>query len=570
MKGEFQDLYKELFKDNIQLSTIKIGIFIYIIIGLNYQFVEKFETIAYINYASTLVYITMYILLIYSKIPLKLTTQFIILVLYLNGCLSSYYFFSIGLSTLYWFTIIPLFALLVSNINNTLIWGLISILSILLYSYLIPRNLLPYIDSHRINPYYLSDQLQINITIMVFVYFNHKLFKKVVEHILENNEKLIQAKKKIEETQQSKDLFFANISHELRTPLNSIIGTATLMKNKNTDSSVVDDIDNIHFSSKLLLKIINDILDLSKLNDNKFILNPSNENLKQCIENVFHLLQREMNEKKIQYTLSFSNDFPEYAYFDKIRVLQIILNLLSNAKKFTEIGYVKLDCSIDKGNINISIIDSGIGIEDSFIKNLFNNYVQENKNISKKYGGTGLGLSISYKLAKLMQGDIVCESKKGIGSTFTFSFPYVEMDATVLPTPKIPDNIINESLTILIAEDNKMNLFIIQKLIQNHFKNFTIYTAENGLEVIEQLEKHPSIELILMDIQMPEMDGIEATKMIRKTNESIKIIALTASSFDNLVEECKGAGMNGYIIKPFEIEQLIDAISHVFSGKFYF
>jgi len=236
------------------------------------------------------------------------------------------------------------------------------------------------------------------------------------------NLKLNLANQEIIELQKSKELFFAKISHEIRTPLNSIIGVTERLRSDELPLQHSKYLDILSSSSNLLLKTINDILDLSKLNENKLNLNIKQDNIRSTVDNCFNILKIQADLKNLKYQIFYSPDFPQLALIDEFRLSQILINLLANAIKFTDSGSVILYCEKDAANkLIFEIVDTGIGIDPSDISKLFTNYTQlHNKS---KNGGTGLGLSLSYKLAKLMNGDIKCTSQKNSGSKFSLIIP---------------------------------------------------------------------------------------------------------------------------------------------------
>jgi CheY-like chemotaxis protein len=328
------------------------------------------------------------------------------------------------------------------------------------------------------------------------------------------------------------------------------------------------------FSGKLLLQIVNDILDFSKIQEGKLELNSTPEDLYSFVDKLAKVSEEKLNKKEIAFVAHIQPGTPRYLYFDTYRVRQILLNLLDNAVKFTapEGGIMLLieheEFDYNTAKINFHIIDSGIGIDHNKIGEIFKPFTQEDSSTTRKFGGTGLGLSICSQLAELMQGSIKVRSKKMIGSVFTFDAILnicdiervkkfsIESKASI-PLKKCPFN-------ILLAEDNLINQKVVKNILEKLEAKLLI--ANNGQEVIELLD-HNQIDLILMDIQMPILDGLEATALIRnsdkETKNQIPIIALTAHALIEEKEKYLAAGMNDYVTKPVDKYKLVDAIHKV-------
>jgi signal transduction histidine kinase len=322
--------------------------------------------------------------------------------------------------SLYWLAMCPMIAFAVNDRINAFHWSILSFLSSCILGILIYIYYPIFIIEAKI--FHIFDQIFLNLVILIAIYFMDKIYSSAFDKYSEINLKLSNANQEIIGLQKSKELFFAKISHEIRTPLNSIIGVTERLRSDELSSHHTKYLDILSSSSNILLKTINDILDISKLNENKLKLNIKQDNIRFTVDNCFNILKIQAEQKNLKYQIFYSPEFPQYAHIDEFRFSQILINLLANAIKFTDEGSVILFCQIDSNdNLIFEIEDTGIGIDQTDISKLFTNYTQLN-NIPKN-SGTGLGLSLSYKLAKLMNGDIHCTSKKNSGSRFCFFLP---------------------------------------------------------------------------------------------------------------------------------------------------
>ncbi len=384
---------------------------------------------------------------------------------------------------------------------------------------------------------------------------------------------LRKAKEKAEATTKTKSDFLASMSHEIRTPMNGIIATASLLKNTDLNDTQKDYVDIIDYSANNLLTIINDILDISKIEAGQITLEHIDFNLHNVINETLKLLKPKAREKEIRFEAHIDESVPLYAKGDPIRLKQIVINLANNAIKFTSEGSVKIEVeTIEKADSYrkylFKVVDTGIGIPKAAHDKLFKEYLQAEISTSRKFGGTGLGLSISKKLVELMQGEIGFESEEGKGSTFWFTARLAigKEPPYDLSDPEAIGNGENHKLRILIAEDNLMN----QKVVIATLKNLghKLEVADNGRIALDMHKKTP-YDVILMDVQMPVMDGFESTALIRKWEQQngntnkVRIIAMTASAMKEDREKCLEAGMDEYISKPFkalELARILDEL----------
>ncbi len=379
-----------------------------------------------------------------------------------------------------------------------------------------------------------------------------------------------------EDGSKAKSDFLANMSHEIRTPLNGIIGFTHLLMNTEMNHNQLEYMDAINESATILKGIINDVLDLSKIESRNLELYIEKIDLLELVHHVVFLFKHQASQKRIDLILKIDDAVPQYIFTDSVRLKQILINLLGNALKFTSFGQIELDlihiktAKKNETTLQFSIKDTGIGIKLQNQEKIFQSFIQEDNSTTRKFGGTGLGLSITNQLLGLMNSKLQLTSEFGKGSNFYFILD-VKKSNTKNKLKKIieksSENKINaikteKTIRILVVEDNRINMLLTKKLLEKIVPNSIIFEASDGNEAIMMFHKE-ELDLILMDVQMPIKNGYEATIEIRKINpaENIPVIALSAGILMEDKQRCFDSGMNDFISKPIVEDELQQKIA---------
>ncbi|MEF1279321.1 ATP-binding protein [Vibrio fortis] len=366
----------------------------------------------------------------------------------------------------------------------------------------------------------------------------------------------IESRRRAEESERSTRDFVAMINHELRTPLNGLLGSAELISDTELTEPQREIINNLSQSGEFLRTIINDLLDYSKINAGMLELIPKTfalRDLKNTIESIF--INR-ATEKQLDFTISIGKQVPAYFNGDLERITQLFVNLIGNAIKFTEEGYVRVDVSWKDGQFVFAVEDTGVGIAETAINTLFDPFTQADRSSSRNYEGTGLGLAICRKLVSLMNGHISVKSEQGVGTTFTIALPLIVVETSHYEE-KVKESIVSDTglslLKVLVVDDIKMNQIIIQQMLRKHEIEPAI--ANNGVEGFE-LASANEYDVVFMDCRMPIMDGFEATEKLRAKGYSKSIVALTAGTTLEERERCIECGMDDILSKPYTANDL--------------
>jgi Signal transduction histidine kinase len=369
--------------------------------------------------------------------------------------------------------------------------------------------------------------------------------------------------------------FLSRMSHELRTPMNGVLGMTQLARNADTKEQRMEYIDKIHSSATLLLRIINDILDISKIEAGKMAIETSPFRVEVIMDNIRDMILPRTQEKGLEFTIVSDDSVPEMAIGDSLRISQVLLNITGNAVKFTSTGSITISCcakelSDNKLRLEFNVRDTGIGMNEEQQKSVFTPFTQADNSTARKFGGTGLGLSISKALVELMNGEINVKSTPGQGSSFTFHVIVSLYNSSIASEKESSETVAHiryDGLKLLLVEDNEINQIIAKETLSE--MGFSVSVADNGRQGVDAF-RAGEYDLIFMDIRMPIMDGIEATQEIRRIEtacaesgqpiKSIPIIAMTANVMQEDRDATKNAGMNGHVSKPIDEDEIRKAL----------
>ncbi len=410
-----------------------------------------------------------------------------------------------------------------------------------------------------------NTEIPLQMSLSPTTWDNKHVIAAVIRDFTERKEfeqKLILAKDKAEEASRLKTEFLHNVSHEVRTPVNGIMGFSELLGKENlSQEKRLKYIDIVNQSCHQLLHIIDDILEISRLETKQTQVNIETFDLNALLKEIYSIFELQRKKNQISFSLHLNSKNENlFISTDKTKLSSIINNLVGNAFKFTNSGFIELGYNILDDQLELYISDSGVGIAKDRIKSIFGRFEQEEKEISLKAGGLGLGLSISLANAKLLNGDLSVTSEKGVGSTFYLRLPFTQNQKENDNMP-IPQDIKEKALkTILIAEDEEINFLYIEALLSDTSK-FEIWHAKNGQLAIELFKEKPNIDLVLMDLKMPVVNGFEATSKIKEINKEVPIIALSAYSTEEDKKKSFKSGCDDFLSKPFEKEEFYEILN---------
>lgn len=384
-----------------------------------------------------------------------------------------------------------------------------------------------------------------------------------------NSLKLLENKKIAEETNRAKSMFLANMSHEIRTPLNGLMGMLDMTLMSDLKGEQRENLEIARNCADILLNLINDILDISKVESNKIELEETRFDIRELVDKIADIHSARVEEKGLEFICNIEESVPAFIKGDGFRLQQVLNNLVSNAVKFTEQGKIQLEAKVlckseDSYTITFTVEDTGVGIEQKDMKQLFKLFSQVDGSFTRKYGGTGLGLVISQRLVNLMGGEIKVKSQKGSGSLFYFTIQMkTAEEADGVPEKRVVLDTSEKPGAILVVEDDKTNQVVTRKMLrQMGYQKIDV--ANDGYEAVSRIEKN-KYDIILMDIELPQMDGVETTRIIREKEKSagghIPIIAVTAFAQEEYKERFLRSGMDGFVSKPVEAVKLQEELN---------
>lgn len=430
-----------------------------------------------------------------------------------------------------------------------------SCICLLAYALFLKEQLYYAVDSMLIYTFYCLVYIIASVNMYIVVKSAHEYNKGMAEKAEE-----------AERANESKMLFLANMSHEIRTPMNAISGMAELSLNEDLTPQARENLENIRNSSKVLLAVVNDILDYSKMESGMMDIVPVTYSLSHLIKETVNMMMIRLSDKNVELKYTIQKELPDVYFGDEIRFRQILFNLLSNAIKFTDNGYILLDVSgeivkEDTAKLIVSVTDSGIGIRKEDLQRLFTSFQQLDSHKSHVREGTGLGLAICRELVSLMGGEITVESTYGVGSKFTFTLIQKISNKKEIAVFSNSANKDEETklkvnnAKVLIVDDNAVNLKVAQGLLKTF--NLTVDTCKSGRECLELMKKNRDYDLVFLDHMMPELDGIETLNLIRADSDEymkkVPIVALTANVMNGVRDMFISEGFNDYVPKPIDM-----------------
>ncbi len=415
----------------------------------------------------------------------------------------------------------------------------------------------------------------VGLVLMMICLSTYFIYQKSKEEERKAKQLLLEAAEKADAANKAKSTFLLNMSHDIRTPMNAIIGFTNIALHQNAVAEIHGSLEKVQESSNHLLSLLNDILDLSRIESGKAVFSPEPVDITELTDNVLAIVNGLLYNRDLKFEVYRDRPKNPYVFADAARIREVLTNLLGNAVKFTKDGgTVTLDISSYPGEDDKHMVaryivkDNGIGMSEEFQKNLFKPFSQEDdKGARTQYKGTGLGMAITKEYVRMMGGKIDVESKKGIGTTFTVEIPLELTEQDIHQKQEEPVHRDLTGVNVLMAEDNDLNAELATVMLED--AGMVVTRASDGKEVVELFKNHPrgTYDIILMDIMMPNMDGYQATKTIRAMEmerpdaSTIPIIALSANAFAEDIKDSVNSGMNGHVSKPFDMEEVTDTIA---------
>ena len=474
-----------------------------------------------------------------------------------------------------WMAAIPLIPFYAISRLTGLVWMLVVVCLQLAMAYItwqgwLPDN--PTLGAAQVMSSFASYTVVTLIVITVpFLYDN--LFRQAYAASFQRNLELEEKRKELLRTAALREQFIATVSHELRTPMNAILGfNNMLLARVSGNPQALKILNHTRQSADHLLTVINDVLDYSQLQAGKINVQAETFALRDTVHTAFDLFAQRVESMHLQYTCTIDDNVPHWVSADRHRLMQILVNLLGNAIKFTHQGHVTLAVRMQPLCVHFSVRDSGIGIPEAQQPKIFQRFVQAEDDTQSRYGGNGLGLSITQRLVELMGGHIGFESKSGVGSMFWFTLPLVEVAAPQIEKPKAkaPATPIDTVQRFLVVDDHPINRLLVRQILKNNWKNCELVEAENGLKALEALRQQ-DFDVILMDMVMPEMDGIEATTALRLTFDQpmrdTPVLGLTANVNPLDLERFAAAGVSSVVLKPFDANKVCAQVEEMLREK---
>ena len=473
-----------------------------------------------------------------------------------------------------WITLAPLVAFYVLGKKQGFIWLGLGIVEYLIVAWCTTSGLL--IESPKLGDEELRGSFATYTATLLAVLLTPFLYNNMFRNTFKMrgiyNRQLKENQEELKRVSAARELFIATVSHELRTPMNAILGFNRLLMQQVQDKpDALKILQHTQQSADHLLTVINDVLDFSQLQAGSISIHPENFVLQDTIDSATGLFLQRLKSTQLDFQCTVDADVPQWVRTDRHRLMQILVNLLGNAIKFTHQGFVHMRVTQKDGGVVFSIKDSGIGIALELQPQIFERFSQ-GEEVQARFGGNGLGLSISKRLVELMGGKIGFESQQGHGAHFWFYLPLQAQAPQSVANAAPADLDVNTELAyrFLVVDDHPINRLLARQILQRHWKNSAVVEADNGIKALTELKAH-RFDLVLMDMVMPEMDGIEATQRLRQELQgdaaNIPVLGLTANVNPNDLERFAKAGVDDTVLKPFEQDKLCAQVQHLLNKK---